>query len=79
MFFAEMLHVCMAYVWIDAKSLRQCIWMHFRRTFYWWGHHITPHGPVWISDVRFLNESFFWAGSYDVNGRAVHKSNWIEL
>ncbi len=23
MFFAEMLHVCMAYVWIDAKSLRQ--------------------------------------------------------
>ncbi len=25
---------------------------------------------VYISDVRFLNESFFWAGSYDVNGRA---------
>ncbi len=22
MFFAEMVHVCMAYVWIDAKSLR---------------------------------------------------------
>ncbi len=28
-FFAEMVHVCMAYVWIDAKSLRQCICMHF--------------------------------------------------
>lgn len=39
-FFAEMLHVCMAYVWIDAKSLRRCICMHFRRTLYWWGHHI---------------------------------------
>ncbi len=35
MFFTEMLHVCMAYVWIDAKSLRQCICMHFRRTLYW--------------------------------------------
>ncbi len=25
MFFAEMVHVCMAYVWTDAKSLRQSV------------------------------------------------------
>ncbi len=55
MFFVEMVHVCMAYVWIDAKSLRQCICMHFKRTLYWRGHHIIvrfEYGLKVIFDVR---------------------------
>ncbi len=47
--------VCMAYVWIDAKSLRQCICMHFRRTLYLWGYHIMlqfEYGFKVLFDVR---------------------------
>ncbi len=34
-YFAEMVHVCMAFVWIDAKSLRPCICMYYRSILYW--------------------------------------------
>ncbi len=69
-FILLLLHECMADVWIDAKSLRPCICMHFRRTLYWWGHHIMvqfEYGfkvifvvrPVWtIFDCSWLGRDW---------------------